>query len=54
MKHVKVRCLNEACPEHDKVTTILAGRPVAPGVTEQLGRLVCDTCEFDMFVEPVE
>lgn len=53
MKHVKVTCINKDCAVKDASTVILAGRPVAPGVTEQLGRLVCDECGHDMFVEPV-
>jgi hypothetical protein len=54
MKYIKVKCINEACAVKDASVTIPAGRPVAPGVTEMLGRLVCDTCDFDMYVEPVK
>ena len=52
MKHIRIWCKNKDCPTYDIRVTIPEGRPVAPGVTEKLGALVCDTCGHDIWKEP--
>jgi hypothetical protein len=55
MNYMRIRCLNDGCSASEKeAVTIPAGRPVAPGVTEKLGTLVCDECGHHMWTELVK
>lgn len=53
MEMITIRCNNQECPRYsEQSVTIPAGRTVAPGVTEVLGTLRCDSCSHDMWKDP--